>query len=45
MPDVGILLAESRRALERGHDPVLDELAAELELVVSELDVIAGRAA
>ncbi len=29
-PDVGILLAEARRALERGHDPALDELAAEV---------------
>ena len=29
VPDVGILLAESRRALERGHDPALDELAAQ----------------
>jgi DNA repair protein RecN (Recombination protein N) len=28
-PDVGLLLAESRRALERGHDPVLDELAGQ----------------
>ncbi len=30
VPDVGILLAESRRALERGHDPALDELAAQV---------------
>ena len=29
VPDVGVLLAESRRALERGHDPALDELAAQ----------------
>lgn len=29
VPDVGILLAECRRALERGHDPALDELAAQ----------------
>jgi DNA repair protein RecN (Recombination protein N) len=29
VPDVGILLSESRRALERGHDPALDELAAQ----------------
>ncbi|SFS02169.1 DNA repair protein RecN (Recombination protein N) [Microbacterium sp. cf046] len=29
VPDVGILLAEARRALERGHDPALDDLAAQ----------------
>ncbi|GAA3206937.1 DNA repair protein RecN [Microbacterium terregens] len=29
-PDVGVLLAESRRALERGHDPALDGLAAQV---------------
>ena len=29
-PDVGILLAEARRALERGHDPALDDLAAQV---------------
>ena len=29
VPDVGVLLAESRRALERGHDPALDELAVQ----------------
>jgi len=29
-PDVGVLLAEARRALERGHDPALDELAAQV---------------
>ncbi len=28
-PDVGALLAEARRALERGHDPALDDLAAQ----------------
>ncbi len=30
VPDVGILLAEARRALERGHDPALDELAEQV---------------
>jgi DNA repair protein RecN (Recombination protein N) len=29
VPDVGALLAEARRALERGHDPALDELAGQ----------------
>ncbi|MCR2809034.1 MULTISPECIES: DNA repair protein RecN [unclassified Microbacterium] len=29
-PDVGMLLAEARRALERGHDPALDDLAAQV---------------
>jgi len=29
-PDVGALLAEARRALERGHDPALDDLAAQV---------------
>ncbi len=28
--DVSMLLAEARRALERGHDPALDELAAQV---------------
>jgi DNA repair protein RecN (Recombination protein N) len=30
VPDVGVLLAEARRALERGHDPALDDLAAQV---------------
>ncbi len=29
-PDVAALLAEARRALERGHDPALDDLAAQV---------------
>ncbi len=29
-PDAGLLLAEARRALERGHDPVLDGLAGQV---------------
>ena len=29
-PDVSMMLAEARRALERGHDPALDELAAQV---------------
>ncbi|MEV8369711.1 DNA repair protein RecN [Microbacterium sp. NPDC064584] len=29
VPDVGILLAECRRALERAHDPTLEELATQ----------------
>jgi DNA repair protein RecN (Recombination protein N) len=30
VPDAGTLLAEARRALERAHDPALDELAAQV---------------
>ncbi len=29
-PDVGVLLAEARRALERGHDPTLEDLAGQV---------------
>jgi DNA repair protein RecN (Recombination protein N) len=30
VPDVGALLAEARRSLERAHDPALDDLAAQV---------------
>jgi DNA repair protein RecN (Recombination protein N) len=30
VPDVGILLTDARRALERGHDPALDDLAEQV---------------
>lgn len=30
VPDVAALLAEARRALERGHDPALDDLASQV---------------
>ena len=45
-PDVGVLLAEARRALERGHDPALEDLAAQvadLGYRAADLAALAGR--